>query len=246
MHTSAPRLERFGKNPKGGRDFVIPDLHGELEIFLDAMRHIQLDEAKDRVFFLGDLIDRGPHSVACLRLLERDCFRSILGNHEDMFLEALTTRDYAHWFQNGGTWAREYIVGEDNRGLTIANDDLWYIAQLAWDLPLGMTVEVGDQTFGLIHADAYGDFEDACRNEESALWGRMRSKFKDDRPVTGVDHVFCGHTIVAAPETLGNVTFLDLGATKNKKLTIVDLNEVVRNGLEAGISTYIGKREVAK
>ncbi|MGL9724118.1 metallophosphoesterase [Sodalis sp. (in: enterobacteria)] len=34
--------------------------------------------------YLGDLIDRGPQSEACLPLLENPWFRSVRGNHEQM------------------------------------------------------------------------------------------------------------------------------------------------------------------
>lgn len=52
-------LARFPKN-EGGRDFVIGDLHGCLEEFRDLLQQLQFNRERDRMFSVGDLIDRGP------------------------------------------------------------------------------------------------------------------------------------------------------------------------------------------
>ena len=89
-----------------GRTIAIGDIHGcatALETLLDA-----LDLASsDTLVMLGDAIDRGPDSRAVIeQLLEvgkRCQFVPILGNHEQMLLDALANRvPMQDWLMHGG------------------------------------------------------------------------------------------------------------------------------------------------
>ena len=100
-----------------GRDFVIGDLHGcfdELELLLN---HVNFDPKIDRVFSTGDLIDRGPYSLECLRLLEKPWFYSCLGNHEDILIKKA-----------------ELI--KSNQATNLGKDEIEYIESLMPVLPL--------------------------------------------------------------------------------------------------------------
>ena len=66
----------------GGRDFVVGDLHGHRRLFEFELEHLGFDPACDRVFSVGDLVDRGPHALETLRLIEEPWFHAVLGNHE--------------------------------------------------------------------------------------------------------------------------------------------------------------------
>jgi serine/threonine protein phosphatase 1 len=69
---------------------AIGDIHGNIAALDDLLDQVARDlTASDEVVFLGDYIDRGPASKACIdRILD---FRShsaarvvtLLGNHED-------------------------------------------------------------------------------------------------------------------------------------------------------------------
>lgn len=70
-------------------DYAVGDIHGhraELEMLLEAVR---FDPAADRLWCVGDLVNRGPDSIGVLRLLRSmgDAVRSVLGNH-DLYLLA--------------------------------------------------------------------------------------------------------------------------------------------------------------
>ena len=95
--------------------FVVGDIHGEMDL-MEAMLE-RIDEAIGKIqlknpllVFVGDLIDRGPHSKdVLLRLMELttefpDNVVSLLGNHEQMlldFIDAPIAR-HARWMRNGG------------------------------------------------------------------------------------------------------------------------------------------------
>lgn len=85
MYVNPIFLKEVQENTEG-RDFVVGDMHGCYNELQKLMNYIKFDPAKDRMFSTGDLIDRGPQSLACLGLLEKPWFYPGLGNHEDIFL----------------------------------------------------------------------------------------------------------------------------------------------------------------
>lgn len=81
------------------RTYVIGDVHGDLpalERMLDAIGvGAATDPSRLQVVFVGDLVDRGPYSMACLErafeLLDRGIARIVMGNHEVRLLAMLRT-----------------------------------------------------------------------------------------------------------------------------------------------------------
>ena len=75
-------IQKFKENWHG-RDFVLGDLHGCLELLQIEMIKVGFNEETDRIFSVGDLVDRGPDSLKCLELVFEPWFHSVLGNHEE-------------------------------------------------------------------------------------------------------------------------------------------------------------------
>ena len=68
------------------RTLVVGDVHGcleELEELLEKTRYVS---GRDRLVFLGDLLDRGPDPVAVLRRVRSLGAECVLGNHEEKHL----------------------------------------------------------------------------------------------------------------------------------------------------------------
>ncbi len=80
------------KGNNEGRDFIIGDLHGHYSLLMDGLKKINFDFNKDRLFSVGDLIDRGPEPLECLNLLKEKWFYPVMGNHEYMLLSSLGQR----------------------------------------------------------------------------------------------------------------------------------------------------------
>ena len=65
-----------GPNPAtGDRDWVVGDVHGCFETLRQALRGIDFEYGRDRLFSVGDLIDRGPNSIGALEWLETNASR---------------------------------------------------------------------------------------------------------------------------------------------------------------------------
>lgn len=206
-----------------GRDFIVGDIHGQYDLLFGAMARVAFDKLKDRLFCVGDLIDRGADSFKCLSLAFEPWFFGVRGNHEMLALDALEKGGLAEdlWMINGGTWAITENMIEVRQ---ILREALKY-------LPYARQVEVMGQQVGIVHAEPPADWsqiEDSGPAEkEQLVWGRTRIKHLDKTPVTGIEAVVVGHTIVEQPTWLGNVFYIDTGAFQTGRLTLINAREVL-------------------
>ena len=207
--------KHYDKNTKG-RDFIVGDLHGCYDMLMHELKELYFDKTIDRLFSVGDLIDRGTQSIECLRLIQEDWFHTVIGNHEDMFISAVINGETPNlWYANGGLWS----IDEDPC-------ELLYLAELADKLPLAITI---DGSIGICHAQPPSlDWANAVmpdfRSREGMIWGRSWIANKMSRNVFGIDQTFHGHTPVKDVVAIGNVNFVDTGAVfKGGKLTILEI-----------------------
>jgi serine/threonine protein phosphatase 1 len=155
-----PKIKSFKPNLVG-RDFVIGDLHGSLSAFENLLLNLNFDKTKDRMFSVGDLVDRGPESLKCLGLLQEDWFHAVLSNHEQMMLQAFTGGPLGYfWTMNGGHWGLEALndaAAMDGKATRIPLDEsieLFDYLPLVENLPFLITVELLDgRSIHIIHAE---------------------------------------------------------------------------------------------
>lgn len=221
-----PKMQVFMENDQG-RDFVAGDLHGQYSLLMQELEEIGFDASVDRLFLLGDLIDRGPESMECLTLPYQPWCFSIAGNHEQMMLDALLTKDgdeaaFINWIRNGGGWALEYDL-----------EELRMVAQdLVAKMPLAIELLVDDRRLGLVHAGVssgiWGQFD-----RQRDMWTRdlMRpteDRFVPDSPIIqGIDGVAVGHCIREGVTVRGNVVGMDLGAARGHIPAVWAANELL-------------------
>ncbi|MDA3786516.1 MAG: metallophosphoesterase family protein [Deltaproteobacteria bacterium] len=96
------------------RTIVIGDLHGCRDPFLRLLAKIDPVPGRDKIIFLGDYVNRGPHSKELLTeliLLKKKMPHTtfLKGNHEFMLLDYLQGRRKDLFFSAGGaTTIRSY------------------------------------------------------------------------------------------------------------------------------------------
>jgi Diadenosine tetraphosphatase and related serine/threonine protein phosphatases len=88
------------------RRIVIGDVHGHYDGLMTLLEALAIG-SDDRVYFLGDLIDRGPKSAQVLEFVKESSYQTLLGNHEQLMLEALPNgpvdvRAWQAWLYSGG------------------------------------------------------------------------------------------------------------------------------------------------
>ena len=97
-------FRRFARNA-AGRDFVVGDIHGMFPALRQLLARVAFDEECDRLFSVGDLIDRGPHSREALEWFAKPWFHAVRGNHEQFLLDSDDRPTRELWIRyNGGDW----------------------------------------------------------------------------------------------------------------------------------------------
>lgn len=72
------------------RQLVIGDVHGCAQE-LEALIQLFAPQAGDEIYQVGDLINKGPDTAACLRLVEKYHIQCVRGNHEAKLLRIFDT-----------------------------------------------------------------------------------------------------------------------------------------------------------
>ena len=116
--------------------YLMSDIHGQYDRYVKMLEKISFNE-NDKLYVLGDAIDRGPDSLeTLLDIMERDNVEMFLGNHEHMMLTFLDGSDRESWFYgvNGGRITYEQFMSLDKGMQNKVVDYLLYHTTLKKDL----------------------------------------------------------------------------------------------------------------
>lgn len=215
-----------------GRDFVVGDIHGMFSLLESQLDYISFDPSIDRVFSVGDLIDRGPESHRVLEFINKPWFHSIKGNHEMMLIEAKHKKThYRSWIKNnGGEWWEDI----DAKSQVIIRDKIS-------TLPVAIEMECDSGKIGIVHADiplgfTWQEIIKSLGNDEEIrdylMWSRNRFKHIQltgkTSKIAGIDMVIMGHTPISKPLQIENIYYIDTGAAyvKNENFGHLTLLQV--------------------
>lgn len=205
----------FHKIPLGlGRDFVVGDIHGSFDRLFRDLKALGFDPRQDRLFSVGDLVDRGAQSALATDFLALEWVHAVRGNHEQMLLElyseGIPDEATVHEFTEPWWWALEAAERAAMLDAFAA-------------LPVAIEIETAKGRVGVLHAEVPFEMNWTTfvrRLEagdpdviDSALWERGRFEHRDHSGVPGIDFVLVGHaTHFEAQARRGNCIYLDTGA----------------------------------
>lgn len=146
------------------RQLFVGDIHGHY----DALRRLWdliTPTSTDAVYFLGDLIDRGPQSSAVVDFVRRHGSGCVRGNHEQMLIESFVD-DGIHipamqrWINSGG----------DSTIASYKNSFEALRADLEWIENLPLYIDLGN--VWLVHAGLNPSLTVDCQTQEECCWSR--------------------------------------------------------------------------
>ncbi|BAZ83490.1 metallophosphoesterase family protein [Sphaerospermopsis kisseleviana CS-549] len=118
------------------RRIIIGDVHGYYQGLMILLKEFA-PTSEDQVYFLGDLIDRGPQSAQVVDFVKKNNYPCLLGNHELMLLSVMSkdfnsNQTIQAWLYSGGQ-----ATITSYQSAQIPQDHLDWLANLPTYLDLG-------------------------------------------------------------------------------------------------------------
>jgi serine/threonine protein phosphatase 1 len=205
------------------RIFAIGDIHGCYDRLKTLMGKIPIDCSRDTLVFIGDYIDRGPHSVEVVDYLIHLKKRVpevifLKGNHEDMLDKFLNGADRFTYLLNGGQQTLDSYLTKpvQSEFFPIPPDHMEFFKSLR--------LFYETEEFIFVHAGLRPRVPLKSQNTEDLLW--IRNKFVSTKYDFGKRVIF-GHTPLKKPLVEPNKIGIDTGAVYGNVLTCVQLPDLV-------------------
>ncbi|HEX9296610.1 MAG TPA: metallophosphoesterase family protein [Polyangiaceae bacterium] len=205
---------------QSGRTVVVGDVHGcsdELERLLELVQF----EDGDALYFLGDMLSRGPDPEAVLALFRRTRARGVRGNHDDALLR---------WHARRREGGPELHLGRANQKLALQ------LEPADWEAleSLALYIELPSHDLVLVHAGLIPGVALEAQPLEALL--SMRYLGPNNEPIekggsilwgaryVGPPHVLFGHNAGREVQLHEWATGIDTGAVYGQRLTAVVLD----------------------
>jgi len=206
--------------------YIIPDIHGCLKTLKFLLEEKLKISKNDRIFMLGDYIDRGPKSCGVVEYLielietgyNLNCLK---GNHEQLLLDAKGSAMYYNlWMMNAG---EETLISYSKMtGLGYEEGSYPCIPEKHLDFFRSLPAyHILDDKFVLVHGGLDYRMKDPFSDEKTLLWKRPE-------PIPD--------TLVPGKKIIHGHTHISLDSIKNR-FNIPDVRVI---NLDAGC-VYKGK-----
>ena len=167
------------------RRIFIGDVHGHYEGLMMLLEAIAPGKS-DRLFFVGDLIDRGPGSSQVVKFVKQNSHSCVRGNHEQLILDAFQNNQVnpsalQAWLYSGG----ENTVASYSDAAALLED-------VEWIRTLPLYIDLGD--IWLVHAGVHPQLPIEDQGAEDFCW--IRRPFHEmSQPYFPNKLIIIGHTI---------------------------------------------------
>jgi serine/threonine protein phosphatase 1 len=203
--------------------FAIGDIHGCYDRLKALMEKIPIDCSRDALVFIGDYIDRGPHSVEVVDYLIqlKNRFPEVIflkGNHEDMLDKFINGADRSTYLLNGGQQTLDSYLTKpvQSESFPIPPDHMEFFKSLR--------LFYETEEFIFVHAGLRPRVPLESQNTEDLLW--IRDKFVSTKYNFGKRVIF-GHTPLKKPLVEPNKIGIDTGAVYGNALTCIQLPDLI-------------------
>ena len=167
------------------RRIFVGDVHGHYEGLMKLLEAIAPD-SQDQVYFVGDLIDRGPQSARVIDFVRHNRYHCVLGNHEQLLLESFPGGEVRmatlqNWLYSGGQTT-----------LASYRDTETLLDHLDWIRGLPIYLDLGD--IWLVHAGVHPELPLPEQTTQEFCW--IRDLFHSStQPYFSDKLIITGHTI---------------------------------------------------
>lgn len=197
-----------------GRLLAVGDIHGCRDQLVALLAKVR-PQPSDQLIFLGDYIDRGPHSKQVVDyLLDLSCRLPhcifLKGNHEAMLEEYLVGGEKVRFLRNGGDATLTSYAAARGEGIPPAHREFFNQLRLHHET----------DRFIFVHAGMRPGVPLAGQRELDLLW--IREDFLGSSYDWGKTVVF-GHTPQPTPLLSPNRIGLDTGAVYGGRLTCCEV-----------------------
>lgn len=197
------------------RILAVGDIHGGLIAFETLLNAIEL-RPDDTLVTLGDYVDRGPDSKRVIeRLMELSQTHhlvALMGNHEQMMIEAQDNKDL-----------RQMWLGFGGDATVASYGGLEAVPWSHWDFVEKKCLQIWEaETHFFVHAGCHPDRPLYDQPESRLLWDLFDSAI----PHESGKIMVCGHTSQknGLPNNRGFAVCIDTWAHGNGWLSCLDVN----------------------
>lgn len=164
--------------------FVFGDIHGQFDGLMNLLQFINYSPS-DKLYFLGDLIDRGDRSADVVQWVIDNGHTCLRGNHEQMCLEAFAS------VQGSLTW-KGWLMNGGAHTLSSYGKEKLPESHLAWMEQLPLYLDLGDTW--LVHAGLNPNLPLELQGAAEFCW--IREEFHSTtEPFFEDKIIITGHTI---------------------------------------------------
>ncbi len=172
-------------NATSHRRIVIGDVHGHYQGLMQLLDAIA-PTTEDQIYFLGDLIDRGPQSSQVVDFVKDNSYPCLLGNHEHMLIKILTDKNASSQSVQGWLYSGGQATLASYKGGKVPQE------HLEWFQNLPLYLDLGD--IFLVHAGIDPSKTIEEQTAEEFCW--IREKFhRIQKPYFSDKIIIVGHTI---------------------------------------------------
>lgn len=162
-------------------DYAIGDVQGCYKALQRLLEQLHFDDKRDRLWFVGDLVNRGPQSLEVLRFIKNlaNPAKITLGNHDlhllsklfgrcswankddtlDAFLAAHDREDLGHWLRK-----QSLLIYDKSLNLAMCH------AGIAPMWTLSQALNYANELESILAGEAYADYLSDMYSNEPACW----------------------------------------------------------------------------